>query len=140
VVPAVPVSEEPARTMSVLLGAGMPGHGLSSVWSVSPGCGGGTGGTAMHVEELQHQQRNGLTSPMTPSSSQLHHHPARLHQPQHNHHPQHNHPHQHADVTSVTDPTSSSSQHSQSQSQQQHSTPASTTTNIDRLQLNAGIY
>jgi len=108
--------------------------GLSSVWSVSPGC----VTTGMHVEDIQQQQqqqRNGLTSPgrqlTTPihggpssTSSQLHHHPvqsaSRLHQT--NHHPQ-----QHADVTSVTDP----SRHSDHQS---HVTAASTT---DRLQLNA---
>jgi len=110
------------------------GPSLSSVWSVSPGCGGNA--TGIHVNEIQQEQRNGLTSPgrqlTTPihggassTSSQLHHHPAqsasRLHQS--NHHA--GHPQQHSDVTSVTDPSR--------QNDQTHT--ASTTT--DRLQLNA---
>ena len=114
--------------MSVL-GGMTHGPALSSVWSVSPGC----GSTAMHVDEIQQQHRNGLTSPAagrqltapmhagaSSTSSQLHHHPvqsaSRL--PQSNHHPQ-----QHSDVTSVTDPSRHNEQ-----------TTASTT---DRLQLSA---
>jgi len=105
------------------------GPNLSSVWSVSPGCG-GNASSMLSADEIQHQhqaaQRNGLTSPAgrqlttplhTSSSSQLHHHPASrgLHQS--------NHPHQHSDVTSVTDPSR--------QSDQAGSSAA------DRLQLNA---
>jgi len=117
------------QSMSVLGGMSHGPAGLSSVWSVSPGC--GTAG--MHVDEIQQQQRNGLTSPAagrqltTPmhggassTSSQLHHHPvqsaSRL--PQNSHHPQ-----QHSDVTSVTDPSRHSDQ--------------TTATGTDRLQLSA---
>ena len=116
--------------MSVLIGGMTHGPSLSSVWSVSPGCGSASG---MHVDERQQQGRNGLTSPgrgqmTTPihgggasstSSSQLHHHPASrgLHHSNH-----HGHPQQHSDVTSVTDPSRHSEQ---------------TGTAADRLQLNA---
>jgi len=118
-----------------VLGGMTHGPTLSSVWSVSPGC----GSTPIHVDEIHHQhQRNGLTSPArqlaTPlhggpssTSSQLHHHPvqsaSRLQQ-QTNHQP---HPQQHSDVTSVTDP----SRHNDHQS---HITAGTTS---DRLHLNA---